>query len=81
MKNNLGVDFVPMQGSSIIHIAQCSSSTYDQMPDMSIQLDEYVYTLPKKSYILFEDGNCYLLLMAKDFGSKTTWELQDGVYQ
>ena len=46
----------------------CTTTEYEALPDMKIQINEHIYTLPLASYIWREDGNCYLLIMAKDFG-------------
>ena len=41
---------------------------------MKIQLNKYIYTMPKASYILWSNEVCYLLIMAKNFGSSTSYE-------
>lgn len=48
----------------------CSQEEYDSVPDMTIQLDEYVYTVPKSSFMMRHKGICYLLIVGKSgFGT------------
>lgn len=37
--------------------------TYSQLPDLSFQIDDVVYTIPPASYIGYEDGMCTLKIM------------------
>lgn len=73
-KDDFGLDFVQSTASSQILKATCTSEQFDNLPDMKIQINQYIYTLPKKSYVLQQFNVCYLLIMAKNFGSTTTYQ-------
>jgi len=37
----------------------CRPDSYEEFPDLKIQIDNNVYTLPKESYIIAVNGTCY----------------------
>ena len=73
---NLGIDFDSVPQTKLIKMVQCSADQYDELPDIKIQLNDHVYTLPKSSYMLFFNGDCYLMVLGKNFGfSSGMWIL------
>ena len=47
---------------------KCVYSNYINLPDIKIQIDQSIYTIPKESYMIFQNDNCILLIIAKDLG-------------
>ena len=73
LSSSNGMNFRPLSSNGMINYAACSYEEYLLLPDLEVQLNSYVYTMPRSSYILYEANVCYMLIMAKDFGTQTSW--------
>lgn len=57
-------------------MVQCTEEQYAELPDIKIQMNDHIYTLPKSSYMLHFNGDCYLMVLGKNFGfSSGMWIL------
>ena len=57
---------IDQQAPNGMRYGRCAYSDYINLPDMKIQIDQSIYTIPKESYILFQNNNCIMLIIAKD---------------
>ena len=48
----------------MVPYAVCSHNQSDSFPDLHFKIDSTYYTLPRESYVLYEDGLCALKLMS-----------------
>ena len=77
LTNDFGLEFQKYGGSSL-YSAPCFYSTYESLPDLQIQIDQYIYTMPRHTLFVYESFNCYLLAIGRDFGVQTSWTYEDG---
>ena len=48
----------------VVPYAVCTRDQADQFPDLHFKIDQTYYTLPRESYVLYEEGACALKLMS-----------------
>ena len=63
MKN--GILFTVRGSSNFIYQAPCTQEQFDTLPDLKVQLNNQVFSIPKSSYIIKYPTRCYLLITPK----------------
>ena len=79
MNQAYGLDLRPTAVS--LYSSPCNFLSYMNMPHLEIQLNDFVYELPKESLIHYSAGSCYLLAVPRDFGVTYEWKLVGAEYR